>query len=56
MTESQRANVMVLMHAVLKWRDAQTDAEYVEAQETLTNAVDNMDNDTIAEVVRIINS
>ena len=54
MTELQRKKVMALLQGVLAWQNADVD-EQNEAHDLLHYSVDDMDEETIAELVRIVN-
>ena len=54
MTEPQRKKVMALLQGVLAWQNADVD-EQNEAHDLLLYSVDDMDSETIAELVRIVN-
>jgi hypothetical protein len=53
-TEPQRKKVMALLQGVLAWQNADVD-EQNEAHDLLLYSVDDMDSETIAELVRIVN-
>lgn len=54
MTEDQRKKVMALIHGVVFWQNADEE-EHDEACDRLHYSVDDMDQETITELVRVVN-
>jgi hypothetical protein len=58
MTDAQRKKVMCLLHAVVRWQAPFHNGgvdDHDELCDLLHGAVDDMDNDTINELTRIVN-